>query len=348
MEVPYRAAWGGDEQALGQLLKKYATILVDDNPSGRQTPLHISALLGHLPFTDVLLRHNHDLVFREDSYRRTALHLASAEGHIDIVKELLQVNNQPCLVLLNRNSDLATRKDASGRTALHLASVEDNMEAVQRLLEFNDEPCLAADGEERIPLHYAAMRGRTEFVEALTLQALVKLDHATANVTVGTPRAPFFTLPDHMGNTILHLAVMHMPDEAVHDMQYDKKSGGDEQDYNKPSPYKGYRIAHEHYYLTGVMANQENGQACEQMNRDPNAVYRAALYGEEPTLQRLLAARPTLLANIPDRETPLDTSARLGHVGFTQILLNHNHNLAIRKDSSGRTALHSPLGFCRA
>ncbi|XP_028793206.1 ankyrin repeat-containing protein NPR4-like [Neltuma alba] len=194
----YRAARRGDVQALEHLLQQNASILDNIPHDGCKTPLHISALLNHASFTQVLL---------------------------------------------NRNGDLATRKDASGRTALHLASAEDNLEAVQALLEFNDEPCLAADGKGRLPLHYAAMRGRTQVVEALviaqpdslgrldlegntvfhlcviynhfkTLQALVKLNYVTADVTVGTG-ASIFTLPDRTGNTILHLAVMYMRDEAV-------------------------------------------------------------------------------------------------------------------------------------
>ncbi|XP_028752075.1 ankyrin repeat-containing protein NPR4-like [Neltuma alba] len=146
--------------------------------------------------------------------------------------------------LLNRNRDLATRQDSAGRTALHLASAEDNLEAVQTLLDFNDEPCLVANREGRLPLHYAAMRGRPQVVEALviaqpdslgcldpqgnsvfhlcvtynhskTLQSLVKLDYATANATVGAPRVPILTSPDRTGNTILHLAIMYERDEAV-------------------------------------------------------------------------------------------------------------------------------------
>ncbi|XP_028752081.1 ankyrin repeat-containing protein At2g01680-like [Neltuma alba] len=199
MSALYRAARRGDVQALEHLLQQNASILDNVPDDGCETPLHISALLNHASFTQVLL---------------------------------------------NRNGDLATRKDSAGRTALHLASGEDNLEAVQILLEFNDEPCLVADRKGRLPLHYAAMRGRTEVVETLviarpnslgcldpqgnsvfhlcvtynhfkTLQALVKLDYATANVTVGAPRAPIFVLPNHTGNTILHLAVMYMRDETV-------------------------------------------------------------------------------------------------------------------------------------
>ncbi|XP_028797892.1 ankyrin repeat-containing protein BDA1-like [Neltuma alba] len=199
MSALYRAARRGDVQALEHLLQQNASILDNVPDDGCETPLHISALLNHASFTQVLL---------------------------------------------NRNGDLATRKDASGRTALHLASAEDSLEAVQTLLEFNDEPCLVADGKGRLPLHYAVMRGRTEVVEALviarpgslgcldpeentvfhlcvtynhfkTLKALVKLDYATANVTVGVPRRPIFRRPDRTGNTILHLAVTCMRDEVV-------------------------------------------------------------------------------------------------------------------------------------
>ncbi|XP_028793212.1 ankyrin repeat-containing protein ITN1-like [Neltuma alba] len=195
----YRAARRGDVQALENLLQQNASILDNIPDDGCETPLHLSALLNHASFTQVLL---------------------------------------------NRNGDLATRRDASGRTALHLASAEDNLEAVQTLLEFNDEPCLVADRKERLPLHYAVMRGRTEVVEALviarpdslghrdpegnnvfhlcviynhfkTLQALVKLDYATANVTVGAPRCAIFTHRDRTDNTILHLVVMYMRDEAI-------------------------------------------------------------------------------------------------------------------------------------
>ncbi|XP_028786836.1 uncharacterized protein LOC114742788 [Neltuma alba] len=195
----YRAARCGDVGALEHLLQQNASILDKIPDDGCETPLHISALLNHASFTEALL---------------------------------------------NRNRDLAIRQDSAGRTALHLASAEDNLEAVKRLLEFNDEPCLVADRKERLPLHYAVMRGRTEVVEALVIarpdslghldpekntvfhlcvtynhfktpQASVKFDHATANITVGAPRAPIFKLPDRAGNTILHLAITYMRDEVV-------------------------------------------------------------------------------------------------------------------------------------
>lgn len=47
-----------------------------------ETPLHISALLGHLDFTKSLLRHKPQLALELDHSKRTPLHLASAQGHV--------------------------------------------------------------------------------------------------------------------------------------------------------------------------------------------------------------------------------------------------------------------------
>ncbi|KAJ0075327.1 hypothetical protein Patl1_33615 [Pistacia atlantica] len=63
-----------------------------------ETPLHISALLGHVEFSKALVSQKPQLVTELDSFKRSPLHLASAEGHTEIVKELLQANKKVCLV----------------------------------------------------------------------------------------------------------------------------------------------------------------------------------------------------------------------------------------------------------
>ncbi|KAI9119881.1 hypothetical protein K1719_009270 [Acacia pycnantha] len=111
-------------------------------------------------------------------------------------------------------------------------SAEGNLLIVRRLLLLNNELCLVRDEEERIPLHYAAMRGRTEVVQEVilarpdsvrlvdgeertifhlcviynhlqTLETLVKLDYAAANIAAGEPRPYIFLRPDRAGDTIL-------------------------------------------------------------------------------------------------------------------------------------------------
>ncbi|KAI9119768.1 hypothetical protein K1719_009157 [Acacia pycnantha] len=146
-----------------------------DRATIRGNILRTSALLGHDAFTESLLNHNHSLAVRADSSQRTALHLTSAEGNLQIVRRLL---------LLNCDND------------------------------DNNDLCLVRDEEQRIPLHYANERdgeGRTVFHLCVmynhlqTLETLVKLDYAAANIA-GEPRPYFFMRPDRAGDTILHLA----------------------------------------------------------------------------------------------------------------------------------------------
>ncbi|XP_028793205.1 ankyrin-1-like [Neltuma alba] len=95
------AAQEGRVSNLNTLLQQDPLILcrLSSQTTFFETPLHISALLGHLEFTKTLLAHCPRLAPDElDSSRRTPLHLASAQGHIHIVKELLQACGEACLV----------------------------------------------------------------------------------------------------------------------------------------------------------------------------------------------------------------------------------------------------------
>ncbi|KAI9119792.1 hypothetical protein K1719_009181 [Acacia pycnantha] len=57
--------------------------------------------------------------------------------------------------------------DSCRSTALHLASAEGHVHIVKELLQVFDDACLVRDEEGRIPLHYAAMRGRIEVMREL-------------------------------------------------------------------------------------------------------------------------------------------------------------------------------------
>ncbi|KAK7846676.1 ankyrin repeat-containing protein bda1 [Quercus suber] len=61
-----------------------------------ETPLHISALLGHLDFTKTLITQNPHLAVELDSHKRCPLHLASSKGHVEIVQELLTIYEDAC------------------------------------------------------------------------------------------------------------------------------------------------------------------------------------------------------------------------------------------------------------
>ncbi|XP_028797890.1 ankyrin repeat-containing protein BDA1-like [Neltuma alba] len=189
--------WRADEQTLVQLLQADASILANI-PSGCQTPLHISALLGNVPFTEALLHRN--LAITGDSSGRTALHLACQRVTLRIVQILLHFNNELCLV-----------RDGEKRIPLHYAAIRGRTEVVQELIMASPDSLSLVDGEDSTVFHLCVTHNHLD-----TLQTLVKLDYATANITAGQPRPPIFTgRPDRARNTILHLAIMLKRVEVV-------------------------------------------------------------------------------------------------------------------------------------
>ncbi|KAM5562278.1 hypothetical protein ABKV19_017479 [Rosa sericea] len=87
-----------------------------------ETPLHLSALLGHLEFSKIILTHNPRLAKELDSSRRSPLHLASAEGHKELVQVLLLAFPDACLF-----------PDQEGRIPLHYAAMRGRVEVVKEL-----------------------------------------------------------------------------------------------------------------------------------------------------------------------------------------------------------------------
>ncbi|XP_044495793.1 ankyrin repeat-containing protein BDA1-like isoform X1 [Mangifera indica] len=96
-----------------------------------ETPLHISALLGHVEFTKAIVSHKPQLVTELDSFKRSPLHLAAAEGHGEIVKELLIANKNVSMVA-----------DQEGRIPLHLAAMRGRVEVIQELISAKPESIL--------------------------------------------------------------------------------------------------------------------------------------------------------------------------------------------------------------
>ncbi|KAJ0076458.1 hypothetical protein Patl1_33600 [Pistacia atlantica] len=146
-----------------------------------ETPLHISALLGHVEFSKALVSQKPRLVRELDSFKRSPLHLASAEGHTEIVKELLQANKNVCLVA-----------DEEGRIPLHLAAMRGRVEVIQELISAKPESILVQINGETV-LHLCV---RYNHLDAL------KLLMASVNDEV------FLNSKNLEGNTILQVSAM--------------------------------------------------------------------------------------------------------------------------------------------
>ena len=120
----YNASMSGCTTTLYRLIIKDPHLLNKISlTSLSETPLHISALVGHLDFSRALLLLKPQLAVELDSHRRCPLHLASAEGHIEITQALLYANDNTCLI-----------RDQNGRIPLHYAAMRGGVEVVRELI----------------------------------------------------------------------------------------------------------------------------------------------------------------------------------------------------------------------
>ena len=100
---------------------KFVDINSKDNSNGR-SPLHKSALYGHLKATSVLIE-NEANIDAKDMYERTPLHLSALEGKFEVVK---------CLIQHGASVNL---KDKGNYTPLHMAAKKGDMKIVKFLIE---------------------------------------------------------------------------------------------------------------------------------------------------------------------------------------------------------------------
>ncbi|XVE51894.1 hypothetical protein DITRI_Ditri02bG0077500 [Diplodiscus trichospermus] len=185
----YRAAFKGSVATLTALIRNDPLILQKLSlTSLNETPLHISALARYLEFTEALLSEKPQLASTLDSRKRSPLHLASAEGHTEIVKALLRVNIDVCMA-----------PDEEGRIPLHLAVMRGQVEVIRELI--NAQPYSILE----------KLNGNTVLHLAVKYNQLKALRQLVAQLN----RNELFDSTDHLGNTILHSAVMLKKSEII-------------------------------------------------------------------------------------------------------------------------------------
>ncbi|KAI3893171.1 hypothetical protein MKX03_020196 [Papaver bracteatum] len=187
----YEASLQGDVTSLTELLKEDPLILERVITGyGNETPLHISAMCGHVEFAAKILMLNPELASELDSEGFSPLHLASLRKNVDMVR-----------VLVAADPDVCVATDQDGRTPLHLASMKGLVENMKLLIETqpNAIKILSDDGENI--LHFCVKHNSMEALKLLIVYAsrldLTNEDHTSVCVNSR----------DEHGNTILHLAV---------------------------------------------------------------------------------------------------------------------------------------------
>ncbi|XP_058746641.1 ankyrin repeat-containing protein BDA1-like [Vicia villosa] len=210
----YNASLNDSVTTLNTLIQNNPLILhkVSLSPYN-ETPLHISSLLGHLEFCEVLLKNKPSFTNEVDSKGRCPLHLASAEGHTQVVKALLLANQDVCLVsdkdemiplhfavirgrmgvikeLINARPDSVRVLNDDG-SVLHLCVLYNHLESLKFLLESirgDKQLLLAKDREGNTILHLAIRLKQIKTIKYLLLQPEIR------TTTITLSRSSFTTL----------------------------------------------------------------------------------------------------------------------------------------------------------
>ncbi|XP_077225506.1 uncharacterized protein LOC143858684 [Tasmannia lanceolata] len=187
----HEAALNGNVATLHELLKEDPLLLHKLTLGAlSETPLHIASLLGHMSFTEEILKHGPGLARMSDERGSYPLHLASARGHVEIAKELLKVD--PSLTQL---------RDKDGRIPLHLAALNGQVNMSKELLWIDPTSARAVSDRGETTLHLC-MKHRQVEAAALFLEG----DKDLLNMKDQSGNTELLNLKDQSGNTALHLA----------------------------------------------------------------------------------------------------------------------------------------------
>lgn len=183
----YHASVEGSISSLNTLIQKDPLILKRVSLTTlSETPLHVSALLGHLEFSKILLTHNPKLATELDSLRRLPLHLASAEGHKEVVQALLIANPDACL-----------HHDQQGRIPLHYAAMRGRLEVIKELMRAKPQSAavMVLDESRGTSLHLCVQYNHLECLKLLVKEVGENSHFLNSGASCNT------------GITILHLAM---------------------------------------------------------------------------------------------------------------------------------------------
>ncbi|KAI3959421.1 hypothetical protein MKW98_019011 [Papaver atlanticum] len=180
----YDASRYGDITSLMELIREDPLIFERVINGFGETPLHISAMCGHVDFAAEILRIKPELASEVDPKGLCPLHMASARKSFEMVSVLVDADPNVCVAT-----------DQHGRTPLHLAAIKNQVQNMKLLIETKPEAIKILLNRGETILHFCVKHG--SFEALMLLVEFVGLNEGWVSVNS----------MDDDGNTILHLAV---------------------------------------------------------------------------------------------------------------------------------------------
>ncbi|XP_058074268.1 ankyrin repeat-containing protein At5g02620-like [Magnolia sinica] len=161
------------------LLSK-SPLLLSSDVDGRSTSLHAAVSGGHTDVVREIIEVHPESTNKRDGQGFLPLHIASAKGHLMITRDLLKVDPDHCLV-----------KDHNGRTPLHAAAIKGRVAILNEILSVSLDSAQVLTNQGETALHLSVRNNQYEAVRFLVEKLIL---------------TNLINLPDHNGNTVLHLA----------------------------------------------------------------------------------------------------------------------------------------------
>ncbi|KAL7888091.1 hypothetical protein AOLI_G00030650 [Acnodon oligacanthus] len=262
---------------------------LDKRLPNQTSALHLAIQSGSMPLTQILLDKGLDpnSIGPKD---QTPLHFSALHNH-------------PALMaLLLRKGAQVNSVTQDGLTALHLASQSGHTESVAQLLEGKAD-VHTQDKQGRTALHWAANHGEANIIKLLLFAG------AEANPAEKERKTP------------LHLAAMAGHTDAVSTLLAGKaKCGAKDMDgcsalhYAARNGHKGVAAA--------LLASGRNKNVDDRNVWRRTPLHLAAEHGQELLVDLLLEKQAKINAIDNNKDTPLHSACRAGHLGAVQRLVN--------------------------
>jgi ankyrin repeat protein len=179
----------GNIDLLYNVLKNKPSILEDiDSEQLVETPLHIAASKGHIPFAIEIMNWKPSFALKLNPEGLSPIHLAIQ-------------NKRMMLCFVGMNKDLVRVKGKGGRTPLHLASENGDVDILDELLHACPDSLKDVTAWGETALHIAAKNNNYD-----ALHLLVYFLRKNKGRGAEMVEYKILNQKDELGNTILHIS----------------------------------------------------------------------------------------------------------------------------------------------